>query len=246
MKFTVLTLFPEQVDQNIKSSITGRALEKGLFSYESINIRDFANNRYGKIDDTIFGGGQGMLMQCEPIKAAWITAQEAYPTTAARSIYLSPKGVRLNQNLVHDLSEEEHLILLCGHYEGVDARILDDINAEEISIGDYVLTGGELAASVLIDAVARLLPGVLPNESVHEEESHSDGLLECRHYTKPAVWDEHKVPTILLSGNHAAITKWRDLDSLAETLYKAPELFDKLSLDEQTLADLAKHLKDER
>lgn len=246
MKFSVLTLFPEQINQNINASITGRALEKGLFSYQSLNIRDFTDNRYGKIDDTICGGGPGMLMQCHPIKEAWLAAQKLSSNLKARTLYLSPKGKKLEQSLVREFAKEEHLILLCGHYEGVDARVLDAIQAEEISIGDFVLTGGELAASVLIDAVARLLPDVLPSESVYEDESHSQGLLECRHYTKPATWEKYDVPSMLLSGNHAAIKKWRYFDSLAETLHKAPHLFDKLALDENTLAELAKHLKEER
>lgn len=246
MRFSVLTLFPEQIDQNVMASITGRALEKGLFSYKSLNVRDYADNRYGKVDDTICGGGTGMLMQCHPIKEAWLDAQKLYPNLKSRNIYLSPKGKKLEQGLVRDLAKEEHLILLCGHYEGIDVRVLEELQVEEISVGDYILTGGELAASILIDAVARLLPGVLPSESVYEEESHSAGLLECRHYTKPAVWNGRQVPDILLSGNHAAISKWRYLDALAETMEKTPQLFDKLQLDETTLAELVKHIKEER
>ncbi len=245
MQFTVLTLFPEQIEQNIRCSITGRALEKGLFALNCLNIRDFADNPYGKIDDTIFGGGKGMLMQCEPIYRAWLEAKNLAPMLNPRTIYLSPKGKKLDQALVQELAKEEQLIFLCGHYEGVDARVLDAMGAEEISIGDYVLTGGELAAAVLIDATARLIPGVLPAEEVHEQESHSDGTLECRHFTKPASWQGMNVPETLSSGHHARIEAWRKNDGLAETLHKAPHMFDRLSLAAGEHADLIEFLKHE-
>lgn len=244
MQFTVLTLFPEQVESNIRFSITGRALDKGLFNFTCLNIRNFADNPYGKIDDTIYGGGKGMLMQCPPIKAAWDEAQKL-SSGKARTIYLSPKGEMLSQELAYELAQEEHLIFLCGHYEGIDARALDALDAEELSIGDYVLTGGELAASVVIDAVARLLPGVLPSEEVFEEESHSAGTLECRHFTKPAAWEGRNVPDTLQSGHHEKIAQWRFYDGLAETLQKRPDMFDKLKLDAKTYEKLIQHMKDE-
>lgn len=245
MRFTVLTLFPEQIELNIRCSITGRALEKGLFALDCINIRDFADNPYNKIDDRIFGGGKGMLMQCEPIYRAWLEAKKQAPALNPRTIYLSPKGQRLQQALVTELAKEEQLILLCGHYEGVDARVLEAIGAEEISIGDYVLTGGELAAAVVIDATARLLPGVLPSEEVYEEESHSRGTLECRHFSKPADWQGRTVPETLLSGHHARIAEWRKNDGLVETLHKAPHMFDRLSLTAREHADLLEFLNTE-
>lgn len=245
MDIVALSLFPEQLLYNVGQSVTGRALEKGLFSFRALDIRSFADNAYGKVDDRLCGGGKGMLMQCEPVFRAWQEARRLQEGRRARTLYLSPKGRRLDQALVRELAGEEALILLCGHYEGVDERVLRAVDAEELSVGDYVLTGGELAASVLVDAVARLLPGVLPEASVYEDESHSRGLLESRHYTKPAEWRGRAVPEVLLGGHHERIARWRELDGLAQTLLKAPQLFDALQLDAATCADLIEHLKNE-
>lgn len=242
LHFTVLTLFPELIDNNVQSSITGRALRSGLFSYESINIRDFANNKYGKIDDTLYGGGTGMLMQPEPVYAAWSSAKEAanerQPNQPARTIYLSPKGRVMNQGLINELAQEDELILLCGHYEGIDDRVLQEIGAEEVSLGDFVITGGELAASILIDAVSRQIKDVLPNEDAFTDESHYDGRLENRQYTKPELWRDRQVPPVLLSGHHKKIDRWRYLDSLAETYKKRADLFNELSLSDDEIKEM--------
>ncbi len=242
MKATVLTLFPELIETVIGTSITGRALAEQYFELETLNIRDHAINSYGKVDDYLFGGGTGMLMMCQPIYDAHQKALQGSPATTSkkrRTIYLSPKGAVFNQQKAIELAEMDHLILLCGHYEGVDQRVLDEVIDEEISLGDFVVTGGELAACAVIDAVARLLPGVLPNEEAYRQESHMSGVLEHPQYTRPAVWRERAVPEVLLSGHHARIQKWQELTSLVETCQKRPDLFDKLKLDEKTYAEIA-------
>ncbi len=245
MKIAVLTLFPELIETIAATSITGRALAGGHFELETVQIRDFAGNRYGKVDDSLYGGGTGLLMQCEPVWQAWQNARSRMPA-AARSIVLSPKGRVLDQDLVDELAAASGLILICGHYEGIDERVLEAIGAEGVSIGDYVLTGGELGAAVLIDAVSRQLPGVLPAENAWRQESHIDGRLECRQYTKPEVWRGRGVPQLLRSGHHARIADWRRLDGLAETLEYRPDLFARLDLDEEELTQLWKHMEDRR
>ncbi|MDI9468590.1 MAG: tRNA (guanosine(37)-N1)-methyltransferase TrmD [Bacillota bacterium] len=245
MKITVLTLFPELIRTIAASSITGRALADGRFALETVQIRDFAGNRYGKVDDSLYGGGTGLLMQCEPVWQAWLSAKEQMPADA-RSLVLSPKGRVLDQSLVDELAAAPGLILICGHYEGIDERVLEAIGAEAVSIGDYVLTGGELGAAVLIDAVSRQLPGVLPDESAWREESHMDGRLECRQYTKPELWRGRSVPEVLRSGHHARIAEWRLLDGLAETLEYRPDLFAGLDLDEDCLCRLWEHIGERR
>ena len=229
MRISVLTLFPEMIDQSVGSSITGRALQSGIFSLETIQIRDFAVNRYGKVDDYCFGGGTGMLMMAEPVWQAWQKACEI-PAKKRRTVYLSPKGHLFNQAKAAELAELDQLILLCGHYEGIDQRVLDEIVDEDLSIGDYVLTGGELAASVVIDAMLRLIPGVLPNEDAYSRESHMAGLLEHPQYTRPAAWHGIKVPDVILSGHQAKIEHWQRLASLHETMVRRPDLFSKLHL----------------
>lgn len=244
MFFSVLTLFPELVDQMIRSSITGRALDAGLFAYRAHNIRDAAQNRYGRVDDSLYGGGTGMLMMCQPVYDTWFQALDDAPDAVSRrTIYLSPKGRVFQQSVVADYVETDHLVLLCGHYEGVDQRVLEAIGAEELSIGDFVLTGGELAAGVVIDAVARQLPGVLPSSEAFSRESHYDHRLECRQYTKPPVWQGRSVPAVLQSGHHARIESWRELDGLRETLLKRPDLFSGLQLTEQTAVALVEHCR---
>lgn len=223
MRFSVLTLFPEIIENLMHTSITGRALDKNVFELNLIQIRDYAINDYGKVDDYLFGGGTGMLMMAEPIYQAWNSAEKNYGKPD-RTIYLSPKGKTFSQNKAKELSDLDHVLLLCGHYEGVDQRVLDNIVDEEISIGDYVLTGGELAACVVMDAVSRLIPGVLPDETAFVEESHMGGLLEQPHYTRPADWRGKKVPEVLLSGHQARIREWQHLMSIRETLNKRPEL----------------------
>ena len=218
MKFDVLTLFPESFEP-IKQSILGRALEKNLISLNLINIRDFSKDKHPKVDDTPYGGGAGMVIKPDVVYDAYKSIKDKN----AKVIYLSPQGNVLNQKKVESLSKEEHLILLCGHYEGIDQRVIDEIVDEEISIGDYVLTGGEIPAMVLIDSVSRYVEGVLTKESI-KEESFSDNLLEYPQYTRPEVFLGKKVPEVLLSGHHENIRKWREEQSLKNTYQKRPDL----------------------
>ena len=222
MKFDVLTLFPEMFE-TLKESIIGKALERKIIEINTINIRDFSKNKHKKVDDTPYGGGAGMVMMPDVVYDSYMSIQHK---ENAKLIYLSPKGKVLNQQKVEELSKQEHLILLCGHYEGIDQRVLDEIVDEEISIGDYVLTGGELPAMVLIDSVSRYVEGVLNKESV-SEESFTNGLLEYPQYTRPEVFLNKKVPEILLSGHHENIKKWRREQSLEITKQKRPELLKK-------------------
>ena len=221
MKFDVLTLFPEMF-QAIKQSILGRAEEKNLIQINLINIRDFSKDKHKKVDDTPYGGGAGMVMRADVVYDAY----ESVQNENAKVIYLTPQGKKLDQKKVEELSKEKHLILLCGHYEGIDQRVIDKIVDEEISIGDYVLTGGELPAMVLIDSVSRYVEGVL-SESSTNEESFSQGLLEYPQYTRPETFEGVKVPEILLSGHHENIKKWREEKSLENTKLKRPDLLEK-------------------
>ena len=218
MKFDILTLFPEMFE-NLKQSIIGRAIEKNIININLINIRDFSKDKHKKVDDTPYGGGAGMVMKPDVVYSAYNSIKDKN----ARVIYMSPQGKTLNQEKVEELSKEEHLVILCGHYEGIDQRVLDKIVNEEISIGDYVLTGGELPAMVLIDSVSRYVEGVLKEDSI-KEESFSNGLLEYPQYTRPEVFEGEKVPEILLSGHHENISKWRKEKSLEITKKKRPEL----------------------
>ena len=218
MKFDVLTLFPEMFVP-IKQSIMGRAEEKGLVDINLINIRDFSENKHKKVDDTPYGGGAGMVMMPDVVYRAYQSVEKEN----AKVIYMSPQGKKLDQKKVEDLSKEENLIILCGHYEGIDQRVIDKIVDEEISIGDYVLTGGEIPAMVLIDSVSRYVDGVLSKDSVMEE-SFSNGLLEYPQYTRPEVFEGMKVPEVLLSGHHKNIEKWRKEKSIEITKKKRPDL----------------------
>ena len=224
MKFDVLTLFPEMFEP-LKQSIIKRASEKKLIDINLVNIRDFSEDKHNKVDDTPYGGGAGMLMKPDVVDRAYNSVK----SENAKVIYLTPQGKTLNQKIVKDLSKREHLILLCGHYEGIDQRVLDKIVDEEISIGDYVLTGGELPAMVLIDSVSRYVEGVLSNEST-EEESFSNGLLEYPQYTRPEIFDNVKVPDVLISGHHENIRKWRRERSLENTFKKRPEMLENIEL----------------
>lgn len=224
MKFDVLTLFPEMFEP-LKQSIIKRAAEKKLIDINLVNIRDFSEDKHNKVDDTPYGGGAGMLMKPDVVDRAYNSVK----SENAKVIYLTPQGKMLNQKIVKDLSKREHLILLCGHYEGIDQRVLDKIVDEEISIGDYVLTGGELPAMVLIDSVSRYVEGVLSDEST-EEESFSNGLLEYPQYTRPEIFDNVKVPDVLISGHHENIRKWRRERSLENTFKKRPEMLENIEL----------------
>lgn len=221
MKFTTLTLFPDFIESIKGYSIIRRAIENGLISVESINIRDFAINKHGQVDDYPYGGGQGMVMMVEPV----YKAIESVKTENSHVVFLSPQGKVLNQKIIKDLSKKEHIVLLCGHYEGIDERIIENYIDEEISIGDYVLTGGEIPAMVLIDSVSRMIDGVLASSEAYEDESHMDGLLEYPQYTRPQEFMGLKVPDVLLSGNHQEIEKYRREMSILQTKKKRPDLF---------------------
>ncbi len=226
MRFDVLTLFPETFSLVMKESIIGRAQDKGLIEINAVNIRDYTRDKHRKVDDYPFGGGNGMVMMCQPVFDAYMAVTKGLQHKP-KVIYMSPQGRVLTQKLAVELSEAEHLILLCGHYEGIDERIIEELVDEEISIGDYVLTGGELPAMVLIDCVSRLVPGVLSSEGSFSEESHFNGLLEYPQYTRPAEYEGKQVPEILLSGHHANIQKWRSAQSMERTKIKRPDLYEK-------------------
>ena len=221
MKFDILTLFPEMFEP-LNQSIIGRAIKNNLIEINLINIRDFSKNKHKKVDDTPFGGGAGMVIKPDVVYDAY----KSIENKDTKVIYMSPQGKKLNQSKVEELSKQEHLIILCGHYEGIDQRVLDKIVDEEISIGDYVLTGGEIPAMVLIDSVSRYKEGVLSKESI-EEESFSSGILEYPQYTRPEVFEGVKVPEVLISGNHQNIDKWRKEEALRITSIKRPDLLKK-------------------
>lgn len=227
MKFDVLTLFPEMFN-SLRESIIGRAIEKDLIEVNLINIRDFSKDKHKKVDDTVYGGGAGMLIKPDVVYDCY----KSVKSKKSKVIYLSPQGKKLSQNKVLELSKEEHLILLCGHYEGIDSRVIDKIVDEEISIGDYVLTGGELPAMVLIDSISRYIEGVLSSDST-AQESFSNGRLEYPQYTRPEIFEGQRVPEILLSGHHENIEKWRRKEALKITLKKRPDLLENIQLSDE-------------
>ena len=224
-RYHVLTLFPEMIENGLKTSITGRAIEKGTIGLNAINIRDFADNKHNKVDDYPYGGGAGMVMQAEPVYRAWesVTGNIGHK---ARTIYVTPQGTTFNQSMAEELAKEEDVIFLCGHYEGIDERVLEEVVTDYVSIGDYVLTGGEFPAMVMIDAISRLVPGVLNNEVSAEFESFQDGLLEYPQYSRPEVWHDKEVPPVLLSGNHTNIEGWRQELSILRTKERRPDLYE--------------------
>ena len=226
MNFHILTLFPEMVMNGLNTSIIGRAISQETLSIEAINIRDYAFNKHKSVDDYPYGGGAGMLMQAEPVYQAYTAVAEKL-TKTPRVIYLSPQGQVFNQKMAEELATEDELVLLCGHYEGIDERVLEEIVTDYVSIGDYVLTGGELPAMVMVDTIARLVPGVLNNSASTEFESFQDNLLEYPHYTRPEEWHGKKVPDILLSGHHAKIEEWRREQSVLRTKERRPDLLEK-------------------
>ena len=231
MKIDIMTLFPEMCETVLDTSIIGRARKAGKVELSCVNIRDFANNKHNKVDDAPFGGGMGMVMSAEPIYNCYksLCSTENKP----HLIYMSPKGSTFNQNKAIELSKKEHIVFLCGHYEGIDQRVIDEIVDEEISIGDYVLTGGEMPALVCADAICRMLPGVLSDETCFTEESHFSGLLEYPQYTRPAVWNNMEVPQVLLSGNHAEIAKWRKERAVEITFDRRPDILQFANLDKK-------------
>ena len=225
MNFHILTLFPEMVMQGLNTSIIGRACEKGVLSIEAVNIRDFTKNKHKKVDDYPYGGGAGMLMQAQPVYDAYLHVTEKIEKP--RVIYVTPQGSVFNQTMAKELAKESDLIFLCGHYEGIDERVLEEIVTDYVSIGDYVLTGGELPAMVMIDAVSRMVPGVLSNQESGETESFSGNLLEYPQYSRPEEWNGKKVPEVLLSGHHKNIEKWRLEQSIERTKQRRPDLYEK-------------------
>jgi len=231
MRFDILTLFPEMFSSPLQESILGKAIEKGLIQIRTINIRDFALDKHQVVDDTPYGGGQGMVMKVEPIARAfeWVKSQ----SPSSWRVYLTPQGKPFTHDVARRLTSKQHLILLCGRYEGVDERVRELFIDEEISIGDYVLTGGELAALVLIDAVSRFLPGVLGSDRSAEEDSFINSLLEYPQYTRPFNFSGKEVPEVLLSGNHSAISLWRRKEALRRTAMRRPDLLAKASLSEE-------------
>lgn len=229
MNFHILTLFPDMVMDGLNTSITGRAVNNGLLSIEAVNIRDYAFNKHQSVDDYPYGGGAGMLMQAEPVYLAYEAVAEKLGKRP-RVVYLSPQGQTFNQQMAEELAREEELVLLCGHYEGIDERVLEEIVTDYVSIGDYVLTGGELPAMVMVDAISRLVPGVLHNDVSAEFESFQDNLLEYPQYSRPEEWHGKKVPEVLLSGHHANIEKWRREKSVLRTKERRPDLLEKCEL----------------
>ncbi len=232
MRIDIITLFPEMCEKVMSESIIGRARKKGAIEVVCHQLRDFALDKHKKVDDTTYGGGMGMLMKAEPI-ALCIESICADIGKKPRCIFMSPKGKTLTQEKLRELLEYDCITILCGHYEGVDQRVLDEFIDEEISIGDYVLTGGELPALVLADSLSRLVPGVLSDDLCFSEESHFAGLLEYPQYTKPAVWRGVEIPEILISGHHANIEKWRRQKSLEETYKKRPDMLESAVLTEE-------------
>ncbi len=238
MNFHVLTLFPEMIVQGLATSITGRAMAKGIISLEAVNIRDYTTNKHKKVDDYTYGGGAGMLMQAQPVYDAFQAVSEQIEKAGRRSretrvIYLTPKGRTFHQAMAKEFAREDDLIFLCGHYEGVDERVLEEIVTDYVSIGDYVLTGGELPAMVMIDAIARMVPGVLSNADSGETESFSNYLLEYPQYSRPECWQGKKVPEVLLSGDHKKVEEWRLEQSLAKTKELRPDLYEKWAEENQ-------------
>ena len=229
MNYHVLTLFPEMIENGMNTSITGRAITKGLLSLEAINIRDFAFNKHQKVDDYPYGGGAGMLMQAEPVYLSYESIAERIGRKP-RVIFLTPQGKTFNQDMAKEFALEEDLVFLCGHYEGIDERVLEEIVTDYVSIGDYVLTGGELPAMVMMDSISRMVPGVLNNQESGETESFSGNLLEYPQYSRPEEWHGKKVPEVLLSGHHANVDKWRREQSIIRTAIWRPDLLPKADL----------------
>ncbi len=238
-QYFILTLFPEMVEQTLSHSIMGRAQKDGLISIKAVNIRDYTLNKQKHVDDYPYGGGAGMLMRGQPIYDAY---QSLMPQAAgARGVYLTPQGRTFTQSIAEELAREESLVFLCGHYEGIDERLIEEIVTDELSIGDFVLTGGELAAAAVIDAVSRLTPGVLGKEESFVDESFSDGLLEYPQYTRPPVFMGREVPEVLLSGHHDNVAKWRREQALLRTAEKRPDLLAKAVLTEKDRLFLRGH-----
>ena len=244
MNYYVMTLFPEMIENGMHTSIIGRAMAKGLLTLQTINIRDFSTRGDGRIDDYPYGGGAGMVMQAEPVYRAY-TDLAARIGRRPRLVYLTPQGKTFTQQMAKELALEEDLVFLCGHYEGIDERVLDEIATDYISIGDYVLTGGELPSMVLMDSISRMVPGVLSNQESGETESFSGSLLEYPQYSRPEVWHDTATPPVLMSGHHANVERWRRDQSLYRTLKHRPDLLDGVELDKKDRKFLCELLEKE-
>ncbi|MBQ8576136.1 MAG: tRNA (guanosine(37)-N1)-methyltransferase TrmD [Clostridia bacterium] len=232
MRIDIMTLFPEMCERVLDESIIGRSRESGLVEINCVNIRDYSKDKHRRVDDTTYGGGLGMIMQVDPIYDCFCDLEEKIGSRP-HLIYMSPQGKTLTQDRVKELAELDNIAILCGHYEGIDERVIEEIVDEEISIGDYVLTGGELPALVLADSISRMLPGVLADDVAFEEESHYNSLLEYPQYTRPYEWHGKKVPDVLLSGHHANINKWRREQSLKRTYERRPDMLESAELDKK-------------
>lgn len=239
MNFYVMTLFPEMIEQGLNTSITGRAIKNGVISLNAVNIRDFTKDKHRHVDDYPYGGGAGMVMQPQPVYDCYSEITKNMDKKP-RVIYMTPQGKVFTQAVAEELSKEENLIFLCGHYEGIDERVLEEIVTDNLSIGDYVLTGGELPAMVMIDSIARLVPGVLNNDESAQYESFQDGLLEYPQYTRPAEYHGRKVPDVLMSGHHVNIERWRREKSIERTYLRRPELLEGIEFDKKDKAFLDK------
>ena len=249
MKIQVITLFPEEFTRLVDLGVTGRGIRQGKVQLELLNPRDFARDRHGTVDARPYGGGPGMLLAVEPLRSAIRAARDAAGGASAGSgvqvSLLSPQGKLLDQAAVRDMARREHLILVCGRYEGIDERLIELEIDEEWSVGDYVLSGGELAAAVIIDAITRLVPGVLGDELSAQQDSFTDGLLDCQHYTRPEEVDGLEVPPVLLSGDHGAIRRWRKKQSLGRTWLRRPDMLNGLELDSESRALLAEFKRED-
>ena len=243
MNFHVLTLFPEMIEQGMHTSIIGRAIAGGYLSIDAINIRDYAFNKHQKVDDYPYGGGAGMLMQAEPVYLAYESVQKKLGYRP-RVVYLTPQGEVFHQTMAKELAKEKDLVFLCGHYEGIDERVLDEIVTDYVSIGDYVLTGGELPAMVMMDSISRMVPGVLSNQESGETESFAENLLEYPQYSRPEEWHGQKVPPVLLSGHHANIEAWRREQSILRTAKRRPDLLKKADLTNKEWSQVRQWKKD--
>ena len=242
MNFYIMTLFPEMVMDGLHTSIIGRAVNNGLLSIEAVNIRDYAFNKHNSVDDYPYGGGAGMLMQAEPVYQCYRALEERIGKKP-RVVYLSPQGKTFHQEMAEEFAKEEELVFLCGHYEGIDERVLEEIVTDYVSIGDYVLTGGELPAMVMADAISRMVPGVLTNEESGSTESLEGGLLEYPQYSRPAEWMGKRVPEVLLSGDHKKVEEWRHEQSVLRTFRYRPELLEQADLSRQDVMLLLKEKK---
>ncbi len=241
MNFYVLTLFPDMITQGLNTSIIGRAVSEELIGIKAVNIRDYTQNKHGRTDDYPYGGGAGMVMQAQPIYDAYRSIADTLPGKP-RVLHMTPQGRVFDQNYARELALEKDLIFLCGHYEGIDERVLDEIATDHVSIGDFVLTGGELPAMCMIDAISRMVPGVLHNSESAEDDSFGNGLLEFPQYTRPEVWNGRTVPPILLSGDHAKVDAWRREQSLIRTAERRPDLFERAAVSPKERAFIENYL----